>query len=509
MPNLTRRSVLAASAGTAGIFVPEWFVEMANAQSRVYTRYDVASPKGQEMLKAYEDGVAKMHDTAQFPFGDPRSWTFQFYTHWLPPGPSGNYGLSSQQKAEMVKKVPAKFQPIAGAMWNNCQAHSSNPADRTQFQETYFCPWHRWYVYYLEQIIRFVTNRPEFSLPYWNYLSGKIEDLSIPKRFRDNSSSPLYVANRNPWVNAGERIDTQNPGSLNLAALREPRYIDSPNGSIGFCPQLDGNPHGLVHVYVGTGTNMGNVAYAANDPIFWLHHCNIDRLWESWNRVPGRNNPAWDRKFPFADTKGDQVNSPASGANRVAMLGYQYDSYAAPPPRAAEVAASEQELRAAEAQPPSTLATSTSPIALGAQPVQVALAPQAAASEAKPGNLGLQAQNLAPGRQIYLVVHGLAADVDPNVTYNVYLDLPEGATPTGASDTHYIGTVNFFGAVGSSGEGAEAHFHNLTFNITDTLHGLREANLLAGSENAITLVPAGVPEEGAKAKIGAIELIEQ
>ena len=37
---------------------------------------------------------------------------------------------------------------------------------------------------------------------------------------------------------------------------------------------------------------MGNVATAAYDPIFWAHHCMIDRLWYLWQlRHPGRRGP--------------------------------------------------------------------------------------------------------------------------------------------------------------------------------------------------------------------------
>ncbi|WP_374293736.1 tyrosinase family protein [Streptomyces olivochromogenes] len=33
---------------------------------------------------------------------------------------------------------------------------------------------------------------------------------------------------------------------------------------------------------------MGSVAGAARDPIFWLHHSNIDRLWSSSPAHPSR-----------------------------------------------------------------------------------------------------------------------------------------------------------------------------------------------------------------------------
>ena len=92
---------------------------------------------------------------------------------------------------------------------------------------------------------------------------------------------------------------------------------------------------------------MGNVPYAADDPIFWLHHCNIDRIWESWNRGTGNSNPAWSRKFVFADAKGNWVDVEANGATRVSELKYQYDSYIPVPANAPAIAFSEMDLRSA------------------------------------------------------------------------------------------------------------------------------------------------------------------
>ena len=45
---------------------------------------------------------------------------------------------------------------------------------------------------------------------------------------------------------------------------------------------LEGSPHNDGHVVVGAGNgHMGN-GMSPLDPIFWLHHCNIDRLWAQW-----------------------------------------------------------------------------------------------------------------------------------------------------------------------------------------------------------------------------------
>ncbi|XP_066300031.1 tyrosinase-like [Branchiostoma lanceolatum] len=43
--------------------------------------------------------------------------------------------------------------------------------------------------------------------------------------------------------------------------------------------------HNQVHIYMD-GT-MSDTPFASNDPIFMLHHCNIDRLFESWIRLYG------------------------------------------------------------------------------------------------------------------------------------------------------------------------------------------------------------------------------
>jgi tyrosinase len=44
---------------------------------------------------------------------------------------------------------------------------------------------------------------------------------------------------------------------------------------------LESNPHDQVHVRIS-----GDMATFMSplDPIFWLHHCNIDRIWDQWNR---------------------------------------------------------------------------------------------------------------------------------------------------------------------------------------------------------------------------------
>ncbi|KAL8632330.1 hypothetical protein Q9189_001902 [Teloschistes chrysophthalmus] len=45
------------------------------------------------------------------------------------------------------------------------------------------------------------------------------------------------------------------------------------------------NMHNGIHMLVGNGGHMSNIPYSSFDPIFWLHHANVDRLFALWQAV--------------------------------------------------------------------------------------------------------------------------------------------------------------------------------------------------------------------------------
>jgi tyrosinase len=468
------------------------------------------------MLVKYATAVDQM--MKQVPAGDPRNWNFQWYTHWIP-GPQFPWAQVAARKAAVIQQVYQGKPPtdpqrmLAEAMWDDCQAHGSNPGDPTFFQEMFFCPWHRYYLYYFEQIIRGILADLTFTLPYWDYLSGNTSDLSIPPEFQD-PQTPLFRSNRNPWVNAGERIDKQNPGSLNANAFRETSYIRPiPNGGVGFCPILDGNPHGLVHSYVGNSSNMGQVPTAAGDPVFWLHHCNIDRLWESWNRL-NHSNPAWpSRSFPFANGVGGPVTAPVAGADRVVLLRYRYDNYFLPPGTpeplvvTAPLTTASPSALAAQEAPLEVRAIAPESLTLSAIPLRVPLTLPAAplATGTQPNALALP---VPLGRSYYLVLRGIKVQADPGAaTYNVYFDLPAGAPAPSIENPSYVGTLNFFGVQPGHDHESDTSGHEAAFNITDAVKYLQSAGKLSDNPS-VTLVPRGEGHDQARPTVAQLSLIE-
>jgi tyrosinase len=347
----------------------------------------------------------------------------------------------------------------------------------------------------------------------------------IPPEFRmqgDATFGSLYIAERNKRsdqgadVNAGEPIQNDSPTGgpgdpLSLDPLKLPTYYES-DAPGGFCDQLDFNLHGNVHGLVGNRQNMGIVPTSARDPIFWMHHCNIDRLWASWNAAGGTN-PTFSQQFVFADENGQRVQLDASGFTDIAALRYSYDKLE-PVPSAARARA---ELIAAARGRKTLAATRATTISLGDSPVAVTLEPLTEADGAAPVGVTARVRALRPERRVYLVVHGPRALAPPGVIFGVYLDLPPNPTRD-QLHAHRVGTVNFFHAVhpdadvhgaqpGSKIMPTAVHGTFVAFDITDVAKRVLSTGLLR-DKPTLTIIPQGKPAAGATATVREISLVE-
>ncbi|MBV8547147.1 MAG: tyrosinase family protein, partial [Acidobacteria bacterium] len=221
--------------GAAAIPFAVWLEQQAWAQT-VSIRYDATSANGQAMLKIYAGAVKKMMDAAQIKEGNPHSWVFQWYTHFV---------RRDRTKAGELARIYPNLTPpndvwkaLATEVWNTCQSHMGQ-------NENYFLPWHRMVVFYFEEIIRNVSGVPSFTLPYWNYtVKGPLHGV-IPPEFRkkgDATFGSLYIDKRNPGVNNGDSISKGfNPDPINLDSFKQCNYQGNGSGVLGFCRDIDAN----------------------------------------------------------------------------------------------------------------------------------------------------------------------------------------------------------------------------------------------------------------------------
>ena len=240
----------------------------------VYTRKNAASPQALADLKALEKAIGIMKT---LPCNSPLSWYYQGGIHSVPDTVLNGNPLCPEY-ITLRDTLPG---------WHNCP-HFGNA-------EVHFLIWHRLFIWHFEKIVRKLSGKKDFALPYWDYTNPN--NRALPAIFRD-SSSPLFEPARMRELNLGKPMEQCLRSSLRAVIPDSMRLYQLFNHSLNM------SPHSPIHPAVGGWycdasriKNMWNKIYQTNttglmwefqsaafDPIFWLHHSNIDYLWQRWER---------------------------------------------------------------------------------------------------------------------------------------------------------------------------------------------------------------------------------
>ena len=535
----SRRSLLKAGLALAATALPS--PPAARAQP-LFVRPDINSQAGQQMAALYAKAVAQMQDPAINIPPQPQSWAFQAYIHGVPANPFHpvespglRHGTAAlKARIDLIYGQPATGTPQAAwkaaalRCWGTCP-HGS----------PWFVAWHRWYMFYFEQIIRSAIGGRGFALPYWNYASDQGGSLQLPALFQDQSSA-LYEDTRGLGFSNAAGTGNQNvpmntngfmpfsqtdygpalrakplfpsDDSTNFAEPPDPGYY-----ALGLAGRLEIQPHDNVHDNVGG--LMSNVPVAAVDPIFYVHHCQIDRLWAAWQAAGGStynwgttstapSQEEWEsRKFEFVDDKNNVVTVTALGQLDIRNLGYQYDRLPQPEPLTA--------LAATAATPQVTVAAlQGSELKVGSEGARTTLAPM---PEAESRLLAPQGQPTQPPT---LILKGVKLLARPPAPLHVFLNLPEGAAPTLDSPYH-VGVLNFFnwdtGTGGPMSEmlhgGEVRHATPATgefrFSVAAVLARQKTENLWSGGAVTVTISTLGADRSAGQTyvTIGQVQLV--
>ncbi len=381
------------------------------------------------------------------PATDPTSWQAQSNIHGaFKPDPANGI-------VNYCQGGPANFVAPPGMIADACR------------HDYLFLAWHRIYLYYFERIVRSASGDPTFALPYWGYSPTGPRNLPLTFRSPNNTTNPLWTDQRDSAINAGNDITAT--------------YVDASNamvnvGFAAFQSSLSGTPHGQVHVATGDGCGwMSYFETAGMDPIFWLHHANIDRLWEDWialggGRVNPTTDPAWlNNTFSFYDENGATVTMNVSQIlDTASQLNYRYAAPTICPVRVRcfclpwrpwlidpRIIALADSIRHRPPLPnPFIAAQRPEPVPLGASPREIRLALTAetrARLSALPhdsqARLSALPRDSQAGANIKLVFDDIRLQQNPAVAYDVYVNLPAGAD-TVYTSPHYIGSLDFFGS---------------------------------------------------------------
>ncbi|MDB5470355.1 MAG: tyrosinase [Caulobacter sp.] len=479
----TRRVFMATTAAAAA-----GTTAFAAAPARTapkYTRHNVTSPKGQEMLKSYAKGVAAM---LALPPEHPHNWFRNAFVH-LMDCPHGNW---------------------------------------------WFYVWHRGFIGYFEETIRNLSGNPEFALPYWDWtelpripeglFDGPLTPASAAfapttgnlniftnkmkpamKAYWDNLSSAQrsqlikrgyktfdlmwndvtgyspsadagisgnmayaitcgsrYLSPDNPGFDA-KTLDAVSPAKIaaglapvdfynedntrSFTSSKTPSHNTAPSGATKFSV-LEGFPHNKVHNCIGGvgAVDPGPYGSMTNflspvDPIFFMHHANMDRLWDVWTRkqqafglpiLPTGDDLRTLAEEPFlfyVNGKGEYVGHSKAGAYfDTAVFDYGY----APARDDGRLLTPRPKLKGRKAAP---------------APIMAQPDGQGATAAVPRGVIDDHLADRLPAPLIAQVTIARPGGYSTTREFDVLINAPPGVTHVEADSPYYAGTVSFFGPI--------------------------------------------------------------
>lgn len=175
-----------------------------------------------------------------------------------------------------------------------------------------FLPWHRAYILDLERELQNID--PSVALPYWRF-DQPAPGLFTPEFLgRSNTNGTVIFGPANPlafWRTDGtlgvDRLPLFNTQTGRPSVRTENQTLNLGPNYQSFVT-MQGNPHGSAHVsFSGYIDSPGT---APKDPLFFLLHANVDRLWAKWQWI----NRRYDFSIPTYQFLGS-AGSP--GATRI------------------------------------------------------------------------------------------------------------------------------------------------------------------------------------------------
>lgn len=178
-----------------------------------------------------------------------------------------------------------------------------------------FLPWHREYILRFELDIQEAIPNPNFGLPYWdwaadaqlndptdpllaptwrnNFMGGDGNPVSrgpfIPSQWRTTDGDGTLKRGFGDRANMGTQAEVNSTVSVvpydqapfhDRSDTVQPTFRKQLEGFVGTNSGLHNGMHGWVG---GPNGQMSFVMISPNDPVFWLHHCNVDRIWAHWD----------------------------------------------------------------------------------------------------------------------------------------------------------------------------------------------------------------------------------
>ncbi len=270
--------------------------------------------------------------------------------------------LTGQERLDFVdavKQLKTRFRPGATiSIYDEyVNAHYQAMLSGAIHDGPVFFPWHRAFLRNFELDLQAI--HPKVTIPYWDFTVDNQPDSSLwASDFMGGNGDPTAngIVRDGPFRQGEWRLEFDGPDlrrqfgsfvpTLPTAAqvqtaLQIERY-DTPPYDVGSPvnlsfrnfmagwnhPTAEPEMHNRVHNWVG-GSMLTETS--PNDPVFWLLHADLDRIWAQWESLHGYDYPVTgappgqnlrDPMVPFGLTPESVLQHH--------VLGYEYDTELAP-----------------------------------------------------------------------------------------------------------------------------------------------------------------------------------
>lgn len=266
--------------------------------------------------------------------------------------------LSDPKKSELIKAI---LNIKASGKYNQYVLRHAQAPMKYIHRCPAFLPWHRQFLLDFENDLQEASGNSNLALPYWNWaedaawdnpkdapiwqddlMGGDGDGNGIVKTgpFREGQ---WVIVNKN-GSDAGPLLREFGKGAPTLAsqsdvdnALNTTPYDAYPwnaKSNPSFRNRLEGwygdktpGLHNRTHVWVG-----GSMApmTSPNDPVFFMHHCFVDKLWADWQvKYPNEQYQPQDGNHPKQTynelmVEGVYKADTPANMNDIKELGYKY-----------------------------------------------------------------------------------------------------------------------------------------------------------------------------------------
>ncbi len=372
----------------------------------------------------------------------------------------------------------------------------------------YFLPWHRAYVLMYETAVQALTGKSNFAMPYWNWTEMRLLPDAFANPMYKGRTNPLFVTNRNSLTGANALTDsivgqtqvidkiynetvyeafgtTRNPSQTDV----DPQWVPAGGGFQGI---LERSPHNLVHNKIGGYMPRYD---SPRDPIFFMHHSNIDRIWDHWNALGRKNStdPLWlNMSFTnnYLKPDGTPYTTIVKDLQNISDFGYRYDFQPQLDNRQSDPGRESRLLAVLQSKPGTNVvgtqrfgglnkraATASSPLAQSMSLTESSLNAVTTPADGKV-------------EEVFALIDDIA--LGDNVRgFRVFVNHPELSIETPDTDPHYVETIGFLDHSGH-GDDANKHLPSVLVNLTATLKRLRGFDRLKAGEISVQLIPIPV-----------------